>query len=143
MRAISLWWARSVERLSEIAGSSSFAYSAWHMSLLLAAWGIWLMIPNGTFDAGPVYATMDSMASSFTWGLVAFLVGGSKMHLVLAKKPISLAILCLVSGYIWVVTGLAFLTAAPSNTGWVVYSMLGFYEFWLYKRLSSRHNDDR
>lgn len=140
MRELKAWWETKVNRVSEMASSSSFAFSVWHMSAMLALWGLWIMIPNGTFDTPP-FQGMASLASSFTWGLVAVSVGVAKMHFVIVKKTISLAMLCMVTGYLWIVTGISFLFAVPSNTGGVTYIMLGFYEFWLYKRLTSRERE--
>jgi hypothetical protein len=125
-------------RISQLVSSSSYAYSAFHMSMLLTAWGLWLLLPNGTFDA-EVFGTMQSLASEFTWGAVAFTLGVAKMHLIIVKKSISLALLCLATGYIWILAGISFLFSVPSNTGGVVYIMLGLHEFWLYKRLNNRN----
>lgn len=130
------WWDVKVNRVSEMASSSSFAFSVLHMSLLLTLWGLWLVIPNGTFT-GPPYTAMMTIAPAFTWGLVAMVIGIAKMHFVIVKKSISLAMLCLATGYIWIVTGISFAVSAPANTGAVTYIMLGLYELWLYKRLTA------
>jgi len=97
------------------------------------------MILPGTF-AGPPYDVMSLLASEFAWGGIAIVLGASKMHFVFCKKSISLSVLNLISGYFWLIVGVSFLMSSPMNTGAPVYMMLGFYEFWLYKRLAVRRD---
>lgn len=129
-----------MSRLVEMAESSSFAFVIWHLSLMMALWGTWLILPLGTFAGGP-YQAMNTFASEFAWGLMALGMGLGKMHFVAAKKVISLSMLCLISGYLWIFVGVSFLFAVPSNTGGMVYLMLGLIEFWFYKRLQSRNTE--
>lgn len=131
------YWHNYVSRIAEMAESSSFAFPIWVLSFMMAVWGLWLVLPLGTFEGVPYYRMM-SFASEMAWGVVAMGLGIGKMHFVTVKKTISLSILSLVSGYFWMLVGVAFLLAIPSNTGGVAYMFLGLLEIWFYKRLQSR-----
>jgi hypothetical protein len=129
--------ALTADRVAEITDSNSYAFSIYHLSLLTFLWGIWLILPFGTFTNVASYEALAKLGSEFAFGVIAAGIAIAKIHFLILKKRISLALLCLMNGYLWILVGFSFFAANISNTGGLVYVMLGLYELWLYKRLNS------
>lgn len=126
---------RIFDRVSDIVGRKSYLYSEFHLSIMMVLWGIWVWLPNGTFETAAGFASMGDFASAFAWGFVAVALGISRIKFLLHGHRISLSILTLMSGWFWLFVGLSFLLGDVSNTGFITYTSIGLYEFWMYRAL--------
>jgi hypothetical protein len=97
-------------------------------------WGLWILITPETFNTSPSWNLMGQLASPFAWGASAVLMGVSKSHFIVKKNSASLYIVCLASGYYWMIVSAAILFSNWRSPGWTVYFFLGIYELWLYKK---------
>lgn len=126
---------RIFDRVSDIVGRKSYLYSEFHLSIMMVFWGVWVWLPNGTFETAAGFASMGDFASAFAWGFIAVALGISRIKFLLHGHRISLSILTLMSGWFWLFVGLSFLLGDVSNTGFVTYTGIGLYEFWMYRAL--------
>lgn len=94
-----------------------------------------MLSPWGGIASTSGYAPMALLASEFTWGALATVLGGVNMHFVVVNKKISLAIFSMLLGYFWSLVGISFLIGNISSAGGVVYLMIALFNFWVYKRL--------
>jgi hypothetical protein len=125
-------------RILEILGSDSFAYSALHMSLVLFIFGAWSFATPDAFSENRGTDVMELIASSFTWGVVGMILAGMKITYLIDKCYEKLSMLSIVSAYYWFLVGVSFIIDKPTSAAGPLFMMLGLYEVWLYRKLSSR-----
>ena len=123
------------DEVADIAYKDNFAYSELHFATLMFLWGLWVFWPTDTFSAAAGFELMSKSASPFLWGSAAITLGYSRIHCLLHRRRINLAVLSLISGWYWIFVASSFLISDAANTGFIVYVMLGLYQFWVYKSL--------
>lgn len=127
-----------IDRLADVVGRKSYLYSELHFAIMLVIWGAWVLYPNETFNSAQGFGTMEQFASPLAWGLIAVALGVSKIRFLLHGHKISLSVLTLISGWFWIFIGVSFFLSSPPNTGFVAYTALGLYEFWVYRAMVTK-----
>ncbi|QNN98295.1 membrane protein [Streptomyces phage LilMartin] len=97
------------------------------MGVYTFMWGLWLALPWPTFNTGPVYGLMASLAPEIVWGVTAMCIGTLIIWGVASQTYKALLRGALAGFYYWLVISVFYMLGSWSADGWINAFMVAVY----------------
>lgn len=90
-------------------------------------WGLWLALPWPTFNTGPVYEVMSTLAPEIAWGVAAMCIGALIIWGVTSQTYKALLRGALAGFYYWLVISVFYMLGSWQADGWINAFMVSVY----------------
>lgn len=97
------------------------------MGVYTFVWGLWLVLPWSTFNHGPMYEMMATLAPEITWGLVAMTIGAVIIWGVISQTYRALLRGALTGFYYWFVVSGFYFIGSWQSVSWISAFMVAIY----------------